>query len=139
MLEVIGALLALLATEDDEYERLRIVIGIITIFMQSQHLKRIINQRNKALALKSAALLSLRNDPSGAHTWEKSAIYSMIYNKPHHFEFKRMFRMSRSAFEALVTDLSPWIKSGKSRNRRQNLSARMKTAEVSTVSTGFVH
>jgi hypothetical protein len=37
-----------------------------------------------------------------------------------------MFRLSRPAFEALATDLSPWMKSGKSRNKSQNLIARMK-------------
>ena len=41
-------------------------------------------------------------------------------------EFKRKFRMSRPAFEALVSDLSPYIKAGKSRNKSQNLCARMK-------------
>ena len=93
-------MLALLATEDDENERLRLVIGIIAIFRQSQQMKRIIKQRIRALALKYAAELSLRNDPSGAHTSQQSVIYAMIYNQPHHFEFKHMFWMSRPAFEA---------------------------------------
>jgi hypothetical protein len=41
-------------------------------------------------------------------------------------EFKCKFHMSRPAFEALVSDLSPYIKAGKSRNKSQNLCARMK-------------
>ena len=41
-------------------------------------------------------------------------------------EFRRMFRLSRTVFAALVTELCPWIKSGASRDRTQNRSVEAK-------------
>jgi hypothetical protein len=43
-------------------------------------------------------------------------------------EFRRMFRLSRTVFAALVTELSPWIKSGRSNNGNQNVSVEAKIA-----------
>ncbi len=43
-------------------------------------------------------------------------------------EFRRMFRLSRTVFAALVVDLSPWITSGRSCNGDQNVTAEAKIA-----------
>ena len=39
-----------------------------------------------------------------------------------------MFRLSRTVFAALVVELSPWIKSGRSYNGDQNVTAEAKIA-----------
>jgi hypothetical protein len=41
-------------------------------------------------------------------------------------EFKSMFRLSRPVFMALVHDLSPWLKHGKSRNSKKTVPAEMR-------------
>ena len=82
------------------------------------------------LIIACAAILGLRNDPSGAYDWQRSPIFFTIYWAANDLEFKRQFRMSRPAFEALVNDLSPWIKTGKSRNKKQNICTRMKVCDA---------
>ena len=126
MIAYISFLCALLAQEEDEDERTRIILTLIVIYFHTAQLERMRNQARVTLRLICASILLLRNDPSGAYAWQRSSIYYTIYWEATDIEFKQQFRMSRPAFEALVNDLSPWMKSGTSRNRKQNLCARMK-------------
>ena len=126
MIEVLPVLIALLTTEEDEDQRIRILIGIIAAYFHIQQINRLRTHSNRKLRLLLALVGTLRNDPSGALCPEHSTIYKTIYNEANDLEFKQQFRMSRPAFEALVTELSPWIKTGKSRNKKQNICARMK-------------
>ncbi len=41
-------------------------------------------------------------------------------------QFRRMFRLSRYVFEAVLQELSPYLQDGNSRNNQENLSARLK-------------
>ena len=105
---------------------MKIIFCIVATFVRIQTLNRIRHQANQMLIIACAAILGLRNDPSGAYDWQRSPIFFTIYWAANDLEFKRQFRMSRPAFEALVNDLSPWIKTGKSRNKKQNICTRMK-------------
>jgi hypothetical protein len=76
MLECTGILLSLLATEEDEIERFRIVIGFFALFLYTQHLNRVRNQANRMLTPICAVLGCLRSNPSGAYCWKGSAIHN---------------------------------------------------------------
>jgi hypothetical protein len=88
--------------------RKRTVLEILAMYFHAQQLNRFINKRNRYRALISAALLCMRNDPSGVYGWQGSLLYRTIYMEPNHFDFKRMSQRSRPAFEVLVTNLSRW-------------------------------
>ena len=126
MMELLLFLFALLAREEDEDQQMKIISCIVATFVRIQTLNRIRHQANQMLIIACAAILGLRNDPSGAYDWQRSPIFFTIYWAANDLEFKRQFRISRPAFEALVNDLSPWIKTGKSRNKKQNICTRMK-------------
>ena len=68
-----------------------------------------------------------RSIPSGANRHHSSPIVNKL-TFGNEAEFRRMFRLSRTVFAALVTELSPWIKSGRSNNGNQNVSVEAKIA-----------
>ena len=72
-------------------------------------------------------MFNIREDPSGANNPNSSAIQSMIetgYDR----EFKKIFRLSRPVFEALVNDLSEFMKDGRSWNTRQIVTLEVKVS-----------
>ncbi len=79
MFELLGVLIALLAIEEDEDERLRIVLGILAMFIHIQQYNMLRNHSNRLCALISASVFLLRNDPSGAYSWQGSTIYRTIH------------------------------------------------------------
>ena len=124
---IVVALAALLPHADKE-TRLKIVICIVTIITQENCAKRILAVVPKAFRrgiIHSLMMKDARSPPSGINRPSISPIKSMI-DGGHEKEFRQMFRLSRNVFEALVKDLSPWIKDGRSRNGRQNVEARVK-------------
>ena len=99
MFALLGVLIALLAIEEDEDERLRIVLGILAMFIHIQQYNMLRNHSNRLCALISASVFLLRNDPSGAYSWQGSTIiYGTIYKEANHSEFKRMFRMNTTSW-----------------------------------------
>jgi hypothetical protein len=68
MFELLGVLIALLAIEEDEDERLRIVLGILAMIIHTQQYNMLQNHCNILCDLMSASVFLLRNDPSGAYS-----------------------------------------------------------------------
>jgi hypothetical protein len=97
MFALLGVLIALLAIEEDEDERLRIVLGILAMFIHIQQYNMLRNHSNRLCALISASVFLLRDDPSGAYSWQGSTICRTIYKEANRSEFKRMFRMKAKA------------------------------------------
>ena len=79
-----GVLIALLAVEEDEDERLRIVLGILAMLIRIQQYNMLWNHSNRLCALISASVFLLRNDPSGAYSWQGSTINRTIYMEANH-------------------------------------------------------
>jgi hypothetical protein len=124
--------LAALLPHADKATRLKIVLCIVVIITQENCLKRVLAAVPKPFRrgilssfLMRKAYQAPRSTPSGINRPSVSPIKAMI-DGGHETEFRRMFRLSRNVFEALVQDLSPWIKDGRSRNGRQNVEARVK-------------
>ena len=123
-------LLAALLPHADEATRLKILLCIVAIISQENCVKRILAFvpklfRRGIMTSFFKRESSPRSTPSGINRPSISPIKSMI-DGGHETEFRQMFRLSRNVFEALVLDLSPWIKDGRSRNGRQNVDARVK-------------
>ena len=124
--------LAALLPHADKATRLKIVLCIVVIITQENCLKRVLAAVPKPFRrgilssfLMRKAYQAPRSTPSEINRPSVSPIKAMI-DGGHETEFRRMFRLSRNVFEALVQDLSPWIKDGRSRNGRQNVEARVK-------------
>ena len=112
--------------ELNTYEFLLETLQPIFIFSKSTDFERTASDK---LCLLLALLCRLRNNPSGALCPEHSTIYKTKYNEANDLGFKQKFCMSCPAFEALVTELSPW----KSQNKKKNICARMKIGMLSIV------
>lgn len=106
MCMLVQHLVALLGQATDEDEIRRLVVIILAIDFYNHGFDMLRGRRNRNIAAYSAVLNCVRNEPSGAYDWKRSAIYYTIYWKSNELEFRRQFRMSRCAFEALLTDLS---------------------------------
>jgi hypothetical protein len=124
--------LAALLPHADKATRLKIVLCVVIIITQENCLKRVLAAVPKPFRrgilssfLMRKAYQAPRSTPSGINRPSVSPIKAII-DGGHETEFRRMFRLSRNVFEALVQDLSPWIKDGRSRDGRQNVESRAK-------------
>lgn len=126
-------LLSRLAGADEE-ECVRIVLCIGIIMMQQNNIRRTTPFRrtidfNDARRTMWHYLDSPdRAVPSLAPNRHSSSPIVEIMKSGSEAEFRRMFRLSRTVFAALVVELSPWIKSGRSYNGDQNVTAEAKIA-----------
>jgi hypothetical protein len=70
-------------------------------------------------------LINLRSYPSGvSHPFECDIMITIETGNDE--EFRSMFSVSRPAFSALLNELAPHLRDGRSRSRRQNISAEVK-------------
>ena len=91
---------------------------------QEDQIQRLIMSR-ESRNMQHFLLMNLRCDPSGVSHPHDCDIMKTI-DTGNDEEFRSMFRVSRPVFSALVTELSQYLRNGRSRNRRQNVSAEMK-------------
>ena len=117
MVSSVVVVLAALLPHADKATRLKILLCIVTMISQENCVKRILADVPKRFwrGILSSFLMREkypRSMPSGINRPSISPIKSMI-DGGHETEFRQMFRLSQNVFEALVLDLSPWIKDGR--------------------------
>ncbi len=76
-------------------------------------------------ALAVHLLAMMRDEPSGVLDPHNSHLMRAIM-KGKEKQFRRMFRLSRNVFEAVLEEISPFLLDGNSRNHKQNIFSRLK-------------
>ena len=130
----IGCLIAVLSrttSRQDRFKICMIMIAILSFQHQEDHIQRFIRSR-ESRNMQHFLLMNLRSNPSGVSHPHQCDIMITI-ETGNSDEFRSMCRVSRSVFSALLRELAPHLQDGRSRNRRQNLSAEMKLQHSSGI------
>jgi hypothetical protein len=126
-------LFSLLARARTRRDKLKVAMVIMTVPSHQQGLGNIANFRQIMMvrrvppddALAVHLLASLRENPTGVNDPHNSDIIRrIIYGNE--VQFRRMFRVSRCVFEAVLGEISQFLTDSSSRNSQQNVSARLK-------------
>ena len=123
----IGFLTAVMSRTTSRQDRLKLcmtILAIMSLVHQEEHFRRMIRDGDSR-NMQHFLLMNMRSDPSGVSHPHHCEIIITIENGTEE-EFRGMFRVSRPVFSALLTDLGPYLRDGRSRNHKQNVSAELK-------------
>lgn len=116
------ALLLCACIPSDDPLSMQILLLLSAIIASRQDTRR---SRNMIISLLRSSIRRGRIRNSTTNEISKANILRVIKDGSD-TDFKDMFRLSRPVFLALLHDLSPWLKDGRSRNSRKNVPAEMK-------------
>ena len=123
-------LLSLLSKARTRRDRFKVLMVIMTVISQQNGRPiladiRRMDHSTSPDVLVFHLLASLREEPTGVNDPHNSDMIRRILwgNEK---QFRRMFRLSRHVFEAVLAELSPYLTDSNSRNSQQNISARLK-------------
>ena len=123
-------LISILAKARTRRDRLKAIMVILTVLAQQQGRVNLAHMRRMARNASDDSLLvhliaALREEPTGVNDPHNSDMMRRI-KKGTEIQFRRMFRVSRLVFEAVLAELSPFLNNGASRNSQQNTPASLK-------------
>ena len=126
--------MSLLAKAQTRREQMKVAMVIMTVMLHQQvHHANAFNSVNIRRMMRSSdsdalvvhLLATMREQPSGALDPHNCHLLRIIM-RGHEIEFRRMFRLSRNVFEAVFHEISPFLRDGNSRNKKQNIPSRLK-------------
>ena len=123
-------LISLLSKARTRRDKLKVAMVIMTVIAQQNGHANAANlcrmaRRTSSDALVVHLLACLREEPTGVNDPHNSdLIRKIVWGNEK--QFRRMFRVSRYVFEAVLAEISPYLTDSNSRNSQQNISARLK-------------
>jgi hypothetical protein len=123
----IGFLIAAMSRITSRQYRLKqcmIMMALMSLQHQKDRIQRLIMNR-ESRNMQHFLLIDMRSYPSGVrHPLEYDFMITIETGNDE--EFRSIFSVSRPVFSALLNELASHLRDGRSRNRRQNISAELK-------------